>query len=279
MTRALVFGGGGITGIAWSIGLLAGLAADGVDLSAPDLVVGTSAGSVVGAQFANGIDLEQQYAAQLAGPGAEQVTTFGRRTAVAMAGALVRSWRDPVAFRARVGRIALAKDTIPEAERRAIIASRLTVPTWPATPLRIVAADAVSGELRAFDRDSGVELADAVTASCAIPGMWPPATVQGRRYVDGGIVSGTNAQLAAGHDRVLVVAPLGAGGGPVPSVRTEASALRRGGSKVLVVMPDKAARAASGRNPSDPSMRGSAARGGRAQAPSVAAAVRAFWAV
>ncbi len=277
MTRALVFGGGGITGIAWSIGLLAGLAGDGVDLSGTDLVVGTSAGSVVGAQFANRIHLEEQYATQLAGPGVEQVTAFGRRTAVAMVGALARNWRDPVAFRVRVGRIALAKDTIPEAERRAIIASRLTVPSWPPTPLRIAAVDAVSGELRAFDRDSGVELADAVTASCAIPGMWPPATVDGRRYVDGGVASGINAQLAAGYGRVLIVAPLVAGGGPVPSVRTEAEALRRGGSKVRVVSPDKAARTASGRNPSDPAMRGPAARGGRAQAPSVAAAVRDFW--
>jgi NTE family protein len=277
MTRAVVFGGGGITGVAWSIGLLSGLAADGVELSAADLVVGTSAGSVVGAQFANHIDPEEQYATQLAGPGAEQVTKLGRGTLASFVGTLARSWRDPVAFRAGVGRIALHTHTIPEAERRAIIASRLTVSTWPATPLRIAAVDAVSGELRAFDRDAGVELVDAVTASCAIPGMWPPATVDGRRYIDGGVASATNAQLAAGHDTVLIVAPTPLGGGPAPSARTEAEALRRGGSRVLVVSPDRAARKAAGRNPSDPSLRGAAARGGRAQAPSVAPAVRDFW--
>jgi NTE family protein len=277
MTRALVFGGGGITGVAWSIGLLAGLASDGIDLSGTDLVVGTSAGSVVGAQFANGVGLQEQYGAQLAGPGAERASSLDHGTRRAFVGALLRSWRDPVAFRAHVGRIALAADTVPEAERREIIASRLTVPDWPATRLRIAAVDAVSGELAVFDRDSGVDLVDAVTASCAIPGIWPPVTIAGRRYVDGGIASGTNAQLAAGHDTVLMIAPSAIGGGPVPSARTEAEALRRGGSKVLVVAPDKDARKASGRNLGDPAMRGSAARAGRAQAPSVATEVRDFW--
>lgn len=277
MTKALVFGGGGLTGIAWSIGLLAGLARDGVDLSETDLVVGTSAGSVVGAQFANRVPLEEQYDAQLAGGGSERPASASRGTTLAMAGALVRSWRDPLAFRARIGRIALAADTIPEADRKAVIAARLTVPTWPSVRLRLAAVDALTGELVAFDRDSGVDLVDAVAASCAIPGIWPPSTAGGRRYVDGGIASGTNAQLAAGSGTVLIVAPSAIGGGPVPSARAEAEALRRGGSKVLVVAPDKAARQASGRNPIDPAMRAPAARGGRAQAASVAAAVREFW--
>lgn len=175
MTTALVFGGGGLTGIAWSIGLLAGLADGGVDLSATDLVVGTSAGSVVGAQLANRVPLEDQYAAQLTGPTAERPASASRGTTLALAGALVRSWRDPVAFRARVGRIALRADTMPEADRKAIVAARLTVPTWPDLRLRLAAVDAVSGELVVFDRDSGVELVDAVAASCAIPGIWPPA--------------------------------------------------------------------------------------------------------
>ena len=55
---ALVLGGGGITGIAWEIGVLAGLAEAGVDLTGADLVVGTSAGSVVGAQITSGAPLE-----------------------------------------------------------------------------------------------------------------------------------------------------------------------------------------------------------------------------
>jgi NTE family protein len=277
VTRALVFGGGGVTGIAWSLGLLAGLAADGVDLSDTDLVVGTSAGSVVGAQFANRVPLEEQYAAQLAATSSERPASMSRGTTLSMVGALARSWRDPVRFRARVGAIALRADTVPEAERKAIITARLTVPTWPSVPLRLAAVDAVSGELVVFDRDSGVELVDAIAASCAIPGIWPPATVAGRRYVDGGIVSGTNAQLAAGHDTIVIVAPSATGGGPVPSARTEAEALRRGGSKVLLITPDKAARRASGRNPIDPAMRAPAARGGRAQAASLTRTATDFW--
>lgn len=80
--RALVLGGGGITGIAWEIGLLAGLAglaADGVDLTAADLVIGTSAGSVVGAQVTSGTAIEDLYAAQLAGYGAEVAAHMRRR--------------------------------------------------------------------------------------------------------------------------------------------------------------------------------------------------------
>jgi NTE family protein len=277
MTRAVVLGGGGVTGVAWSIGLLAGLAAEGVDLAGADLVVGTSAGSVVGAQLANRVPLDEQYAAQLAGPGAERVPPApGKRTVAGFALALARHWRDPQRFRARVGALSLAAPTVPEAERRAIVAARLTVPTWPATDLRLVAVDAVSGEVRVFDRSSGVPLVDAVTASCAIPGMWPPATVDGRRYVDGGIASGTNAALAAGHSRVLIVAPLTAGGGPVPSAAAEAAWLTRSGAEVLLLAQSRATRRAVG-PVSDPANRPTAARAGREYAASQVQAVRALW--
>lgn len=277
MTRAVVLGGGGVTGVGWEIGLLTGLAEAGVDLSGADLVVGTSAGSVVGAQLANQVPLEEQYAAQVAGPGAEQTSHLARGTLVRFAGALLRYWRDPVRFRARIGSVSLLTRTVPEAERRAVVAGRLTVADWPATRLRIAAVDALTGELRVLDRDTGVPLADAVTASCAIPGMWPPATVAGRRYVDGGIASAINAPLAAGYDTVLVIAPLTAGGGPIPSVRTEVAGLERAGARVLVVTRSAAARKAAGRNPSDAAKRGDAARAGRAQAAEVAAGIAAFW--
>lgn len=273
MTRAVVLGGGGVTGVSWSYGLLTGL---GLDLAEADLVVGTSAGSVVGAQAANG-RLAESYAAQLAGPGSERAAHAAPGVLPRFVAALVRSWRDPVAFRARVGAVALAADTVPEPERRAMVAARLTAQDWPATRLRIVAVDALTGALRAFDRDSGVPLVDAVTASCAIPGMWPPATVDGRRHVDGGIASAVNAQLAAGSGRVLVIAPITIGGGPVPSVRTEVAALERGGSRVLVVSPDRAAKRAAGRNPGDPGRRAPAARAGHAQGSALATAVHRFW--
>ena len=79
---ALVLGGGGITGIAWEIGVLAGLAEAGADLTGADLVVGTSAGSVVGAQVTAGADLEALHARQLEPPTGERAA----RTAAARAG-------------------------------------------------------------------------------------------------------------------------------------------------------------------------------------------------
>jgi NTE family protein len=170
-------------------------------------------------------------------------------------------------MRRAVGAWALRTDTIPEQERRAVIESRLPSHDWPARAVRIVAVDAESGEPRVFDNTSGVNLVDAVAASCAVPGVWPPATVDGRRYVDGGVRSGTNADHAAGAARVLVIAPMG---GPelFPTDKPFDEAveeLRAGGATVVVVEPDEASRAATGTNPLDPTTRGPAARAGRAQ--------------
>ncbi|MEV1147602.1 patatin-like phospholipase family protein, partial [Micromonospora sp. NPDC049799] len=77
MARALVLGGGGVTGVAWELGLLAGLAERGVDLLGADVVVGTSAGSVVGAQVCSGTPVEDLYAAQLRDPGGEVAARLG----------------------------------------------------------------------------------------------------------------------------------------------------------------------------------------------------------
>ncbi|MGH3899114.1 MAG: patatin-like phospholipase family protein, partial [Pseudonocardiaceae bacterium] len=79
---ALVLGSGGITGIAWELGMLAGLAEHGVDLCDADLVVGTSAGSVVGALITSGNDLEELYASQLAPPDPERPVRMGIGTIV-----------------------------------------------------------------------------------------------------------------------------------------------------------------------------------------------------
>lgn len=274
VTRALVLGGGGVTGVAWEIGVLAGLAGAGVDLSGADLVVGTSAGSVVAAQLAGDVPVEEMYGRQLAGPGAEIAARMS-------AGALLRwlaamlTTRDPRRARARIGRLALAARTMPEAERRAVIEERLPVRDWPRRRLLITAVDAATGDFRAFDRDSGVGLVDAVGASCAVPGVWPPVTIDGRRWIDGGARSAANVDLAAGCERVVVLAPLTAGFGPLPSVATQVKALR--GASVAVVSPDAEARKAIGRNALDPARRAPAARAGRAQAAGAAAAVAAAW--
>src|SRR6266540_1409000 len=245
MGKALALGGGGVTGIVWEFGMLAGLAEAGADLSTADLIVGTSAGSVVGAQVASGIPLEELYAGQLAQRANEIAARIRTRTLLAYLWAFARS-PDTASAGARIGRLALAARTVPEAERRAVLEARLPVHDWPERRLLITAVDARSGELVAFDRDSGVSLVDAVGASCAVPGVWPPVTINGRRWIDGGVRSATNADLAAG-------------------------------ARVTVVSPDKAARRAIGRNVLDPARRAVSARAGRAQAASVAGTVADVW--
>ncbi|MFI6495352.1 patatin-like phospholipase family protein [Streptomyces sp. NPDC050564] len=103
--------------------------------------------------------------------------------------------------------MALAAPTISEAERMHTIQARLPVRTWPARRLLITAVDARTGDYTLWDRTSGIPLASAVAASCAVPGVWPPATVAGRRYIDGSVRSATNADLAQRHDVVVVLAP------------------------------------------------------------------------
>jgi len=275
-TRALVLGGGGVTGVAWEIGLLAGLAARGVQLAGADLIVGTSAGSLVGAQLASGISLDEMYANQLAPSGPPGRAPRLRPRHMALYGWAVLSHRDPVAARAQIGRLATAAPAMPEAERRAVIASRLPGDAWPARRLLITAVDAESGEFRAFGAGQDVGLIDAVAASCAVPGVWPPVTIGGRRWMDGGIRSPANADLAAGCDVVVVLAPLplGVRGAGVPS---QVAGLRRHGCSVAAAAPDRAARAAIGRNVLDPARRAPAARAGHAQAGSALDRVAAVW--
>ncbi|GAA3982675.1 patatin-like phospholipase family protein [Actinomadura viridis] len=274
--RALVLGGGGITGIAWEWGILSGLAEAGIDLYGADLVIGTSAGSLVGAQVASGVDAETRYQVQLAGAGGEIPARVSRAVMARWAWAALRS-RTPAQAGARIGRLALAARTAPEAERRAVIESRLPVRHWPDRPLKITAVDAVTGAFTVFDRATGVSLVDAVGASCAVPCVWPPVTIDGRRYIDGGVRSPANVDLAAGYGGVVVLAPSTGGFGPIAGVGRQVAALRRAGGRVAVISPDRRAREAFGGNSLDPGRRAPAARAGRAQSPSVAEAVAAVW--
>ncbi|MGW5667698.1 patatin-like phospholipase family protein [Micromonospora sp. NPDC003776] len=276
MTRALVLGGGGVTGVAWELGLLAGLAQRGVDVTGADLLVGTSAGSVVGAQICSGAPVADLYAAQLRPPRGELAARLGAGVLLRWAWAGARG-RDEVRARARVGAMALAARTGSEASRRAVLESRLPVREWPARRLLVTAVDAASGEFVVFDAASGVSLVDAVGASCAVPGVWPPVTIGDRRYVDGGVRSSVNADLARGADAVVVLAPVSSGFGPMPRLSAQVAALRAAGSRVAVVSPDRAARAAIGRNVLDPARRAASARAGFAQAAAVAGEVAAVW--
>lgn len=274
MSRTLVLGGGGITGIAWMLGLLAGLAGRGVDLRAADDVVGTSAGSVVGAQLATGVDVEERYAAQLVDPTGETAVSVGPRTMLRLGMAMVGPRARVLA---RIGAVARKTDTMPEAERLAVIGRRLPVQEWPERSLRITAVDAFDGTFRVLDRHSGVPLVEAVASSCAVPGVYPAVTTGGTRFIDGGVRSPVNADLAEGAERVVVLAPIVRGIGPQVPAAAQVDALRRGGSRVVLVVPDAAAVAAIGRNVLDPARRAGSARAGRAQAADVTDTIAAVW--
>ena len=273
--RALVLGGGGVTGIAWETGLLAGLAEAGVDLTSADVVVGTSAGSVVGAQILSDVTLEDLYAAQLKDATGEIAAKIGM-------GAMMRFvigslWPgDERRGSARIGHAALKARTVPESERRAVIEQRLPSRSWPERRLIITAVDAETGELRVFDRDSGVPLADAVAASCAVPLVWPPITIDGRRYIDGGVRSPTNADLAAGCDRVVVLAPVMFALRRSRRIDNQLASLGPG-VRSIVVSPDAQSRRAIGSNVLDPAHREASARAGHLQAAGVLDAVAAVW--
>ena len=274
--RALVLGGGGVTGAAWELGLVAGLGAEGIDLAAADLIVGTSAGAVTGAQLSSGTDLESLYQRQLEPPAGEIGARLGAGMIVRYALIMATS-SGPKQLRLRMGDLALRSRTVSEAERRKVIESRLPSRDWPGVPFQVTAVDANTGQFVVFDATTEASLVDAVGASCAVPGAWPAVTIAGRRYIDGGMRSPANADLAAGYDRVIIIAPVGRGSGVLPGADKQAGDLRAAGAKVMVVSPDQAARQAIGHNLLDLRRRAAAARAGRAQAAAVAADVRGVW--
>ena len=268
-----MLGGGGVTGVAWEIGVLAGLAERGIPLAAADLLVGTSAGAVVGAQLAWGADLARLYQEQLeplppAPPGdghPGRAATMRRRDMAVFGWAMLR-YRDPVRAQARIGRMALAARTMPEADRRAVIAAGVPSAQWPARRLLITAIDAVTGEFAALDAASGVSLVDAVGASCAVPGVWPPVTMAGRRWIDGGVRSPANADLAAGCERIVVLAPLPRGMRAATAAGRPERDLAPAGRAVTGGLAGPGRGGRDRRNVLDPARRAPAASAGHAQA-------------
>ena len=266
---ALVLGGGGVAEIAWITGVLAGLAEAGHDVTAVEQVIGTSAGATVAAQLGGGLGLDELFARQVepALQSREPVVELDmKKFAADIQPYMARVTSPDDLFRA-FGRFALDAQTVPEAERRAVIEGRLPSAAWPATPTKLIALDCDSGTMAAFDATSGVSLVDAVAASCAVPGVWPPVTIGGRRYMDGGVRSTDNADLAAGAERITVISPRGMDSATptLLPLREAMAALSAGGASVTVVSPDAASVAAIGTNPLDPATRVPAAAAGRAQ--------------
>ena len=280
MKNALVLAGGGVAGIAWELGVLRGLADTDPALAgrvlAADLVVGTSAGSAVAAQITSGVPLTDLYDRQLSEASAEIEVQLDMEELLARFTAAVSATASPDEALRAVGALALDTETVAEPVRKAAIAARLPVPDWPDRVMLLPAVDALTGELTVFSRDSGVALVDAVAASCAVPGIWPPVTINGRRYIDGGVQSPTHADLAAGYDRILIITPSDpAQPGPFGALDEEMERLKPG--RVNVIAADAVSLAAFGTNPLSPATRPPAARAGRAVGLAHAAAVASLW--
>jgi NTE family protein len=266
-SRGLVLGGGGVVGIAWEVGVIAGLAERGLRLAQAEDVIGTSAGSLVGAWLAGGRDFAALAAAQAAPPSA----TGGSSGPKPDPATLARVFRTWTAFESlgpeqarELGALALAAPTPPEERSVAWIARELGTSDWPAR-LRVTAVDAESGELRVFDAKSGVPLERAVAASCCVPGIFAPVSIQGRRYVDGGVLSGTHADLAleGGARHVLVLVPFVRGNAGLARLmyqllEVEIAKLQGAGVEVALVTPSREDARALGLDFMDPKKRADA---------------------
>lgn len=279
-TSALVLAGGGVAGVAWELGVLRGIAdvdpALADKLLAADLVVGTSAGSTVAAQITSGAGLDELYDGQLHPSTTELEVDFDMSKLVADFGDAMQGASGPVDVGRRIGAIAVAAPTVDPAVRRAVIDARLPVKDWPSRRVLLTAVDADTGELAVFTQESDVSLTDAVAASSAVPGVWPPVSIGGHRYIDGGVRSIANADLAVGADRVLIILPM-LQGAPQPwgSLDAEISALAP--ARVYVIRADQASVDAFGTNPLSPTTRAPSARAGRAVGAAHAAGLAELW--
>lgn len=279
--RALVLGAGGHAASAWETGVLLGLGDEGVDVRAADVVVGTSAGARVAVGLLGNLSLEELHARELApAHGLEHALPSDiKRWRASFAEARQGAADEKDALR-RLG--ALGPEATTSADARGVaLASVVATGSWPDRELRIVAVDAASGERRVFERASGVSLLDAVGASGAMPGLFPLVAIGGRKYMDGGVYSVDNADVAIDCDVVLVLT-LRAKEPPISVVSLErgVESLRKSGRQVEVILPDEAteaAFAAVGGNVLDPEVRPGALRAGRDQGRALARTVGRFW--
>jgi NTE family protein len=275
----LVLGGGGVLGRAWMSGLLAGIEDEaGFDLRRCEHFVGTSAGSILSAQLAAGISPERppETSGELAtiqansgaAPAATPATSAARR---AGAWALV-GWSPVAPLALELGRpggallraLALRAFSDPDAvgDHSALRAEIDGYDTRFDGRLRVSAVDRRSGRRVIFGAPGApfATVSEAVQASCAIPGAYPPVLITGREYVDGGVWSPSNLDAAPAHrgTQVLCLNPLSTAGGsqtrPIrrgligSALAVEALALRSRGAAVVTIAPDPASVTAMGAN-------------------------------
>lgn len=244
-TRSLVLGGGGQVGRAWLAGLASKLIEESVQLQNADLIIGTSAGSVVGAQIALGIlDLEN--------PPTPPAIYFDTNSKLSnaffqlyplMAQAIESP--TPEIPRQTLGRLALEAETMSE-EQAIQRVSFLAGQQWPQN-FKATAVSITTGKSIVWDKDSNIPLEKGVASSCALPGAFPPTTIRNDRYIDGGVRSMLNADLATGYNSVIVVSCFSL---DIPanntnkemkiintSLQSEIDNLRKTGAKVKFISP------------------------------------------
>ncbi len=288
--RALVLGGGGPVGIAWEAGLAAGLEAGGVELGRADLVVGTSAGSFVGAQLASGRGARSLYEAQIALGAKDAADRAAGQPASAERmpkpdlGPLIGLFMKPLAEgetaedrRREMGALALRTETIGEDAFIEGFGRTLNGMAWPDS-FACTTVDALTGGFRLWDKASGVAIERAVASSCSVPGIFPPITIGGRRYVDGGIRSATCIDMAKGARRIVAVAVVGRLGREMqmPRIEAELAELKPEG-EALLITPDDASQDVFGMNLMEANDRAGIARAGYAQGLNEAERIAALW--
>jgi NTE family protein len=293
--RALVFGGGGSAGNAWEIGVIAGLFDAGLDVTKAHRIIGTSAGSTAAVQVASGTAPTELLANILTATPPQRTSPAGAYEGRALnvpvadhmerTSAIIGAAEDAADMRRRMGAAALEMDSTlgnaGQTQWRATVAARLPTQQWPERTVLIVVVDAQTGEPVVFDRDSGVDLTDAVAASCANGFGVAPYAIGDRRYFDGGYRRNENADLASGCGRVVVLSPFGGRSRMPVAWRMQLSAqvddLREGGSSVETIFPDRDALDAFGVNVMDPRARPPAARAGYNQGQALAGELKEFW--
>jgi NTE family protein len=277
--RALVLAGGGIAGIAWETGILRGIADESPEtaqaLLQSDVLLGTSAGSTVAAQLGSGVGIESLFERQVGSGSAELSAGVDVEDITGLfIDAMMRPGTKAEKLQ-RIGSVALATDTVEESVRRNVIAQRLPSHDWPEQDLRVTAIDTATGELVVLDRSSEVPLVDAVAASCAVPGAWPPVTIGDRRYMDGGVGSTINLPVVADCN-VLVVLVVQGRETPSPFGGGATEEIDAFDGAVFDLFADDGSLAAFGPNPLDPACRVPSALAGREQGRREAAAVAEF---
>jgi NTE family protein len=199
--------------------------------------------------------------------------------------AIIAAAENPSDMRRRMGAAALemdaASDGSGQTQWRETVAARLPSHHWPEQTVLITTVDALTGEPVVFDRDSGVDLVDAVAASCANGFGVPPYRIGDNHYIDGGYRRNENADLAAGYERVLVLSPFGGRTRHPLDWRMQLAAqveeLRAGGSRVETIFPDSNSLDAFGANMMDRSTRPPSAQAGYQQGRALVQQLGEFW--